>query len=210
MKDKVNNFFKSDFMMILSYIIIIVGSIYNFARNLIIRKEVFPLNTALIIAAILYSTVLLVTYKSHDKNIMKPAIGMLMGAVVIYSLNVFFENIFDAEVRVSYFTTGFTGFVSLVLDFLQCALFFVFSTLHLAMNKTHESSPKIVHTNQIIVILLFVVYILQVIICIPLFVTFERVFYYVMFYLMLGNITLLIVNVESKIDNFRAIREEQQ
>lgn len=209
MKDKVNNFFKSDSMMLTSYIIIIAGCIYNFSRNLIIRKEVLPLNTALIVAALLYSTVLFITYKKHDKNIMKPAIGMLMGAVVIYSLNVFFENICYEEIRVTYFTTGFSGFASLVLDFLQCALFFVFSILHLAMNKTHESSPKIVKANQIIVILLFVDYIMQVIMTISIFPG-EKILYYAMFYLMLGNITLLIVNVESKIDYFRAEREENQ
>lgn len=204
------NFLKSRKTLSATTVLIILCTVYMIVRNIVIKNSFanWSGSFCFIILSAIFCVTILFSYDKHDKNTMKPAIGMLLGVNTYQSINAFVSNICVPEVLATYLSAGGSGYTSLVLDVLDFILTVGFCINHLVISSGHHSSKANVRLNQFFCLALSLEYVIQVLLCIAIFPT-ERVLYNAVFYLLAIGDVLVILWVEMKLDYFRMEREKQ-
>lgn len=95
------------------------------------------ISTHLLIA--IFTVIIYISYLKHNKNIMKAVIGMLFGVLLM-------SDISSLVFYLSYSMDVFYGYVYVILDI-------VLIVNHLVLNSNHSSRPLAVKVNQITLLL---------------------------------------------------------
>ncbi len=204
------NFMKSRKVLSVTTIVILLCTAYMIGRNIVIHNSFANWSGSFCFMSLsaIFCVTILLSYDSHDTNIMKPAIGMLLGVNTYQSINAFVSNICVPEVLETYTSAGVSGYTSLVLDILDFVLTVGFCINHLVISSGHHSSKTNVKLNQFLCLALSVEYVIQVLLCIAIFPA-ERVLYNAVFYLLAIGDIVVILWVEMKLDYFRTEREKR-
>jgi len=165
----------------------VYGIIYNLGMT------VFDLGLEIINILLVFG--IAISYKAHEKNIMKTLFGaVLMGQIIaIFNYVSFcFEN-------------GETVFVT-VINIILLLLMSVFFVNHLVLGYGHKASPDRVKLNRVIGVLTAVVAIIQII---PAFSSTEIAVYCIMGLIAEHTIIIEILCIETKVDAYKIIRENK-
>lgn len=148
---------------------------------------------------------LAVSYKKHAKNIMKPMMGALLAASFFCDLPLAVDMLSNGQWY--YDNVGDVWAIYEILVIFSLMGYLAILIFHMIINSDHHSSPAKVKINQIIIILVMVVYVGEIII--SLFINRSVSFMLAKICCSLANIALLdmIIAIESKLDLFRQARE---
>ena len=204
------NIMKSRKVLAGTVIVIALCTVYMIVRNIVIQNSFANRGGSFcfMLLSAIFAVTILCSYDSHDKNVMKPAIGMLLGVNTYQSIYAFVNNICVPDVLATYLSSGASGYVSLVLDVLDFILTVGFCINHLVISSGHHSSKTNVRLNQFFCAALVIEYVIQVLLCVFIFPP-ERVIYNAVFYLLAIGDIAVILWVEMKLDYFRAEREKK-
>ena len=84
------------------------------------------------------------SFRSHSKNVMKGIIGLSLGLILSYIATSFI--LFFADPSVTYLPFSVAAF----------PLYIAVTVIHLLINSSHHSSPRLVLANQILLLILII------------------------------------------------------
>lgn len=153
------------------------------------------------------SILLVASYKSHQKNVMKPLIGGTLLIFMFYEATQAAEFIqyFDSYVGLMV-ESGFFG-VYVLIQVLQAIVLIILNINHYLINTTHAGSPQVVAANKFFYILFVIFAIAQAVVYAlcgsSTFDTLSQVFGCISDIFMLA----IIIIIEGLVDEFRIKRE---
>jgi len=165
--------------------------IFNIISGIYI--SIFELGLEIINILIVFG--IAISYKAHEKNIMKTLFGAVIMGQIIYTFN-FITSIF-----------GITEYIfTLVLTIIGLLLYIVLFINHLILGYGHKASPDRVKLNRVVGLLIFIV------ICIsriPNYISAEMIISGILGILAETSIILEILCIETKVDAYKIIRESK-
>ena len=194
-KSAIFGIFFNDIFMLVSMIIAAVASVAQAAMNYEIRSYfsafTFILNTACVI-------VLYLSYKKHDKNVMKGMMGAILMLMLLRSADNFSRTALEiAE----------PGLLRIIAMAIPVIIMLAIMINHFIINADRHSKPWNVKVNQILFVILLVVQVLyrmyNVVVSDSMFL---RMSYLVSIFTMSSTICLLIC-IETKMEGYKALRE---
>jgi len=149
--------------------------------------------------------VMYASYRAHDKNVMKG----LMGAELMWMLTQ--EITFSCSLLISEkeafmlsLGSGYPFFV--IIDIISLLTMLFIFALHFMINSQHESSPTEIWLNQLLNVLLIVIYLLTTI----LLLIFDSLsISMVVLMIFKVSLMLMIISIESRLDEYRIKRERR-
>lgn len=188
-------FFSKDILMLFSMIIAVIASVVQAGMN---SKIISYFNAFTFAVNAICVLVLFISYKKHDKNIMKGIMGAIFMLMLLRSADTFCSYL-QSIAEPTLLRVIFGGLVTLLILILMVN--------HFLINGDRHSRPWNVKFNQIIFIVLMitelVVRLYYIIISDSVFL---RVSYLVSIFTVISTICLLIC-VETKLEGYKALRE---
>ncbi len=197
------NLLKKRRFLSLTTILIVLCTLYVVVRNVAIKNGIaeWSGNLCFCVLSSIFSAAILVTYDRHDTNMMKPAIGMLLGVNVYRSVNAFVTGICAPEALEALLSKGLCGSAAVVLDVLDFVMMIGFCFNHLAISSGHHSSKINVKLNLFLCLSLCVEYLMQILLGIAI-MPMESVIYNAVFYLLAIGDVAVILWVEMQLGSY--------
>lgn len=198
MTEKKNGFiglFSSDKLMFWA---MLIAAVFSFVQAGMNAKIISYFNAFTFAVNAVCVVILYISYKKHDKNVMKGIMGAVFMLMLLRNADTSFSYIQNIE------KPSMPSLVVLVITFL---LILILMINHFIINSDRHSRPWNVKFNQIVfLVLLAVQVVLRMYMIIISNTLFLRLSYFVSIFTMVSSICLLIC-IETKLEGYKALRE---
>lgn len=188
------NFFASEWLMLASMIVAVVASV---AQSIMNAKIISLFSAFTFLVNAVCMLVLFISYKKHDKNVMKGMMGAVFMLMLLRSADTLCRNLSVEEPSI----------LMLIVSVVPFVLIAVLTVNHFIINADRHSKPWNIKVNQIAYMALFVVVVvIRMIMVVVSDSLFLRMSYLVSIFTIVSSLCLLVC-IETRLEGYKEVRE---